>query len=88
MPCVNAYAVTREWGGPEEGGWWWNLHRPIAFAAHLTEAEAEKIKAIFEDLYKDQAEGDIYSVLGGVEIHVSIEDEPFESATKEKPIYC
>jgi hypothetical protein len=26
---VNAYEVTREYGGPEEGGWYYDVHRPI-----------------------------------------------------------
>ncbi len=27
---VNAYAVTRHYGGPEEGGWWYNRGQPLA----------------------------------------------------------
>lgn len=27
---INAYAVTRHYGGPEEGGWWYNAGRPLA----------------------------------------------------------
>ena len=27
---VNAYAVTRHYGGPEEGGWWYNAGHPLA----------------------------------------------------------
>jgi hypothetical protein len=27
---LNAYEVTRHYGGPEEGGWWWNLFTPLA----------------------------------------------------------
>lgn len=27
---VNAYAVTRHFGGPEEGGWWYNAGRSLA----------------------------------------------------------
>lgn len=27
---VNAYAVTRHYGGPEEGGWWYNRGTPLA----------------------------------------------------------
>lgn len=26
---VNVYAVTRHYGGPEEGGWWYNSGSPI-----------------------------------------------------------
>lgn len=27
---INAYAVTRHYGGPEEGGWWYNAGEPLA----------------------------------------------------------
>lgn len=27
---VNAYEVTRHYGGPEEGGWWYNAGSPLA----------------------------------------------------------
>lgn len=27
---LNVYAVTRHYGGPEEGGWWYNAGQPLA----------------------------------------------------------
>ncbi len=30
LAYVNAYAVTRHYGGPEEGGWWYNRGTPLA----------------------------------------------------------
>ena len=30
MLYLNAYAVTRHYGGPEEGGWWYNSGEPLA----------------------------------------------------------
>lgn len=27
---INAYSVTRQYGGCEEGGWWYNHHSPLA----------------------------------------------------------
>jgi hypothetical protein len=27
---VNVYAVTRHYGGPQEGGWWYNVGQPLA----------------------------------------------------------
>ena len=29
MKYVNVYSVTRHYGGPEEGGWWYNAGEPI-----------------------------------------------------------
>jgi len=87
MPCVNVYYVTRHFGGPEEGGWWFNLSLPVAHADKLTDEEAAELQDTFEKLYRSHEDGDIYSVNGGIEVYVSIEEEPFESATKEKPRY-
>tara|TARA_R110002020_G_scaffold215083_1_gene422209 strand:+ start:3012 stop:3404 length:393 start_codon:yes stop_codon:yes gene_type:complete len=30
LKYVNAYSVTRHYGGPEEGGWWYNRGYPLA----------------------------------------------------------
>ena len=27
---VNVYSMTRHYGGPEEGGWWYNAGEPLA----------------------------------------------------------
>lgn len=30
LKYINAYEVTRHYGGPEEGGWWYNHHEHVA----------------------------------------------------------
>ena len=121
---VNAYEVTRHYGGREEGGWWYNHSEPIASipiravstAGHgnychqcfmarqnavdsvdsednaktykmckwgfeLAPANQEQLDMFvkhLEDLYADVKEGDIYSVLGGTDVHVCVEDHPGE----------
>lgn len=125
---VNAYEVSRHYGGPAEGGWWYNHYEPIASipvkavstAGHsagchtcscarlgLSDSETgEKyelcrwgfeLEAIdpeqvemfarhLEDLYGDRREGSIYSVRGGLDIHVVVEDSVGERTPR--PIYC
>jgi hypothetical protein len=34
--CVAIYMTDREYGGPEEGGWWYNSYEPIARYGYLT----------------------------------------------------
>ncbi len=122
---INAYAVTRHYGGAEEGGWWYNAGEPIASVPIATERmdacptpdscncrwnnngivthdehpdwqEAdpeqglgeppphahykldmakvdETIKHLTADL-NGTKEGDIYSVLGGVDLTVTVEE--------------
>lgn len=78
---VNAYAVTRHYGGPQEGGWWWNRLECIASAPYRGKAESEMLRHLMVSNLGGQAEGDIYSVLGGVSIDVYVEDARAESET-------
>lgn len=73
---VNEYEVTREYGGPEEGGWWYNLHRPTGSSIVLTGAfEAREVWDVAHDLNafanvenKNSNPRGIYSVIGGADI--------------------
>ncbi len=81
---VTAYEVTRHWGGPEEGGWWYNWYEPINTVPTST---PETMAEIFKTKYGDRVQGDIYSVLGGLAISVMIEDEPAANRSTERPRY-
>lgn len=125
---VNAYSVTRNYGGPEEGGWYYNAFEPIAsipvkaishegcgdhcvncrYASegkvnpetgtaykfckssfHLV-GDEEKI-ALFtkhlQECFGYINNGNIYSVLGGEELKIVVEDHPGAYSPKEKPHY-
>jgi hypothetical protein len=47
MKYVNAYIVTRHYGGPEEGGWWFNAGEPLASVPVSDNGDPEVIR---EDL--------------------------------------
>ena len=125
---VNAYSVTRHYGGPEEGGWWYNCHCPMASipiraistAGHddycyqcdrarrevinpdgtmpklckwgfeleaKDPAQLEMFKKHLKELYDDVNDGNIYSVLGGSELRITVEDHVAEVSPKERPHY-
>ena len=42
---VNAYEVDQLFGGPEEGGWWYDAGTPLASVRVRTEAGIERVKA-------------------------------------------
>lgn len=86
MKFVNAYEVDRRYGGQEEGGWYYN-HLTCVETYPTREENAEKVVEFLKEEHKNKAYGDIYSVLGGREIHVFIEDRPAASETREKPYY-
>lgn len=123
---VNAYEVTRHYGGPQEGGWWYNHSHPLAsipvkaisveghgdhcdncyrvrhnkdkepsrefckwsFELHALDSEQVEIfKAHLMDVFGYVNDGNIYSVLGGSELHICVEDHPAEEYPIGRPRY-
>lgn len=95
---ITAYAVTRHYGGPEEGGWWYNHYEPIESVAlpeelHIPDISDELEQRLWEmkeELYRkheEVSEGNIYSVLGGVELSVLSEPVPNSNQTTGRPYY-
>jgi hypothetical protein len=74
---VNVHTVTRHYGGPEEGGWWYDDQHPVT-AVPVKGLDAA-VKA-YEHLSREYAHIDEghsrYSVLAGEDLQVSIGDEP------------
>ncbi len=83
---VNVYEVTREYGGPEEGGWWYNWYECLEIFP-VREENAEQVKEFLLKGYSFIKEGDIYSVRGGTDLAVYIEDKPAESESRKRPHY-
>jgi hypothetical protein len=81
---VTAYAVTRHYGGPEEGGWWFNWFTPVETIRSI---DPEVTKEIMEHKWQGIKEGDIYSVLGGVDLAVYREENPRQYESKIRPHY-
>ena len=70
---AGVYAVTRHYGGSEEGGWWYNTREHILSIPFLecTSEELDAIHAFLEPRFPN--DGDIYSVRGGVEFELLVE---------------
>jgi hypothetical protein len=83
---LNIYRIERHYGGPEEGGWWYTWIECIG-SVPCPRDQVEKIYEAMKDLPAYQSEGNIYSVLGGFEIHWNYERDKAESASKEQPHY-
>jgi len=95
---ITAYAVTRHYGGPEEGGWWYNAYNPIASVdvpSHLqfpnvSEEYEDELDALMEKVRKEHSEvieGDISSVLGGTALEVLVEPTKNHYQTLGRPHY-
>ena len=90
---VSFYEMDREYGGPEEGGWWFNTGQFVrSFKVAKTEEEAitvcRRANRLLTRLRRGQS--DIYSMgYGGGEHRAMIhEDAAPASFPTERPYYC
>jgi hypothetical protein len=94
---ITAYAVTRHYGGPEEGGWWYNWYRVLETIIIPKKYHREKKRSLNAVRIREKAlqlkldhinEGNIYHVAGGVQLVTCIECVQHENETTERPYYC
>tara|TARA_R110000765_G_scaffold236838_1_gene339663 strand:+ start:541 stop:1044 length:504 start_codon:yes stop_codon:yes gene_type:complete len=75
---VNVYQIQRAYGGPEEGGWWYDEGTPIESE---TTTEGGDLRGIIEKLEKSHGE-----ICGSR--RVVVEFEPGRTFPERKPVYC
>lgn len=80
----NLYFVTREYGGPEEGGWYYNQDR-IKRSEPYTEAGHAAMEAEVTGLNEGRRE--LSSVLSTGRYRLAAECEPGEDYPKKRPHY-
>jgi hypothetical protein len=90
---ITRYEVSREYGGPEEGGWWWdNYSNPVRYLEARDQYEAiimaRRLNQAEEATREESREPDRFSVAGGADHVYLAEDEFGENETKERPYYC
>lgn len=83
---VSVYKVTREFGGHEEGGWYYDRYTCLE-TIPCKNKFSDEIKNDLLEEYKDVKHGNITSVLGGADVQAYIERRPAENETRERPIY-
>lgn len=85
---VNIYQLDQGYGGPEEGGWYYEIEEPelsIPFAASRY-AEAVKVAEALEAVYQDHRYR--YSVIPrGADYHVRIERRAAVASPQVQPHY-
>lgn len=89
---VNAYSVTRHWGGPEEGGWWYDSGEPLAsvpMGATATPAEidAEKVRLTGLIGWPRERQLGRYSTSGGDDFEIYVEEHPAAAFPETRPHY-
>jgi predicted PhzF superfamily epimerase YddE/YHI9 len=83
----NVYALTRHYGGPEEGGWWFNAGVPVASIPLMPGDTVDTYQPHLQALKERHEEGDIYSVCGGVQVEGWVQDHPARVWPEERPHY-
>lgn len=82
---VTAYEVRLEYGGPEEGGWYYTSYYP----AETLYVEKGNVEQAINDLkgkhQDDLPGGSIYSVRGGHQIEIHIETKRQQRKTSSRP---
>ena len=87
---VNAYLVHRCYGGPEEGGWWYDAGEPLASVPveRGDEAAIESWRATLLSKFADRANPrGRGSVIGGPDLEVYVEDHTAAYFPAERPYY-
>jgi hypothetical protein len=95
---VNCYLVDRLYGGPEEGGWWYDSGAPLASVPVKAKKNdngymepidsVEKIRDDLKEMFAPLAnERDRNSVIGGPDVEAYVEDHPAEAFPATRPRY-
>lgn len=86
---VNAYEVTRQYGGPEEGGWYYDEGTPVASMPVTTAKDEEAVLAIMRSVLEPQYKGrrGRHSVIGEEDLLVRVEEHMATAWPQERPRY-
>jgi hypothetical protein len=82
---VNVYDADRAYGGPEEGGWYFDVRTPVESHTVDSREEAEELRESLREQYPDT--GKRSSVLGGEDYDIVIEYEAPQQFPSERPVY-
>lgn len=84
---AGVYAVSRHYGGPEEGGWWYNWYEHLESTGPVKHCRIRPKLDALEAKYSGEKWGDISSVRGGKDIVAFSEKYPGSQATRHRPHY-
>lgn len=96
MLYINRYWVESMYGGPEEGGWWYDeytpalTHGPFAYGTpefHRALAEARNWEKDYLHIKQTHGERDRHSVIGTADPAVLIEDHEARIYPEHTPHY-
>lgn len=85
---VNVYELDRGYGGPEEGGWWYDIRTPVHSVRADSKVAAERIAEQLQEDYPEEGERPIYSVIYDGGAHsIRVENHPPVREPQSVPHY-
>ena len=87
---VSLYAVSRHYGGHEEGGWWydWRSFASVRCTVVGMREDANRLCRELNAIAEEERDGpDRFSVLGGDDESYYVEQKPGENQSTERPHY-
>ena len=85
---VNVYEEDRGYGGPEEGGWWYDISEPVHSERFDNERDAEAYAESIKDEYPEQGDRPVSSVIYSGGAHtIRIENHPPVEQPTSRPHY-
>jgi len=86
---VSVYSVSRHYGGPEEGGWWYDWYQHVATTPRRVKAcRLLKVRSRLEKKFAHiQSTRRRSSVIGGADLVIVNERVAGESRSTETPHY-
>lgn len=88
---VNAYSITRSYGGPEEGGWWYDEGEPLGSIPVKTVEQEDAARKLLQETvgWEPDRRNRIgrYSVNGDADFVICVEDEMATAYPEERPHY-
>jgi hypothetical protein len=91
MKYINAYLVDSQYGGPEEGGWWYDSGEPVAsipIPNQMSDHDlGERADVVRRGLLHLAGDDDRHKVNGGPDLVVRLEDEFAKEYPEERPHY-
>ena len=84
---VNVYEVDRNYGGPEEGGWWFDSGTVVNTFQMVSRNQANALAELLRNVFSDA--GNRYSMAQReADYRVVVEGEAGADWPTERPYYC
>lgn len=87
---LSQYATSRHFGGPEEGGWWYDWHsfEKVRCVVVGAREDANRLCREFNATADEERDGpNRFSVIGGDDETYMVEQRPGEHQSTERPHY-